>query len=51
MRKAQVPIYEIALRSGFRFRDYFSKVFKKAEGITPRKNRLKYQDTGAKHLF
>jgi two-component system response regulator YesN len=39
LRRTRIPIYEIAGRSGFNFRDYFFKVFKKAEGITPREYR------------
>ena len=46
LRQTHIPIYEIAVRSGFNFRDYFFKVFKKAEGVTPRKYRLKYQKSG-----
>lgn len=43
LRQTQLPVYEIASRSGFNFRDYFFKVFKKEEGITPRKYRLQHQ--------
>ncbi len=45
LRQTQIPIYEIAIRSGFNFRDYFFKVFKKAEGVTPRKFRIQGQKT------
>lgn len=40
LRQTQLPIYDISARSGFKFRDYFFKVFKKSEGVTPRKYRL-----------
>ena len=46
LRQTRLPIYEIAARSGFNFRDYFFKVFKKAEGITPRGYRLQSQKDG-----
>ena len=40
LRQTQLPIFEVAIRSGFNIRDYFFKVFKKEEGITPRKYRI-----------
>ena len=47
LRQTRLPIYEIAVRSGFNFRDYFFKVFKKVEGMTPRRYRLQHQKPGA----
>ena len=44
LRQTRAPIYEIAVRSGFNFRDYFFKVFKKSEGVTPRRYRLMHRD-------
>ncbi len=43
LARTQLPIYEIAVRSGFNFRDYFFKVFKKSVGETPRRYRLQHQ--------
>lgn len=43
LTRTHLPIYEIAVRSGFNFRDYFFKVFKKSVGETPRKYRLHHQ--------
>lgn len=43
LRQTRLPIYEIAIKSGFNFRDYFFKVFKRAEGVTPRRYRLQHQ--------
>ena len=43
LRQTRLPIYEVAARSGFNFRDYFFKVFRKTEGSTPRKYRLQHQ--------
>ncbi|MDA0749058.1 MAG: AraC family transcriptional regulator [bacterium] len=40
LRQTRLPIYEIATRAGFNFRDYFFKVFKKAERTTPRRYRM-----------
>ncbi len=48
LRQTRLPIYEIAIRSGFNFRDYFFKVFRKSEGITPRKYRLQYQKSDSR---
>ena len=42
LRHTRYPVYEISPRAGFNFRDYYFKVFKKAEGVTPRKYRLLY---------
>lgn len=42
LRQTRLPIYEIAVQSGFNFRDYFFKVFKKVEGLPPRQYRLQH---------
>ena len=46
LRQTRLPIYEIAPRCGFKYKDHFFKVFKKVEGITPRKYRLQRQISG-----